>query len=98
MNDDSNNDIPLEQHIRVACEQVIQENDNNLFGERVYREFRLRVSFSNASVQEKSFRMGEVLKSNTGLPIMIFLDITLLKDQCSKLLLRGSYVSNIINN
>jgi len=84
------------KHIRVAYGQIIQENQDNLFGERVYREILVKVSFNNDTVEEKAYRMGQVLKSKTGIPIMIFLGMTLLKDECSKVLLRGSYVRNNI--
>lgn len=81
------------KHIRVLCGQEIKENVENLFGEKVYRELQVSVIFNDDSVEEKSYRMGQVLKSNTGTtPIMIFLGMSVLKDECSKLLLRGSYV------
>ena len=52
----------------------------------------MSVIFNDDSVEEKLYRMGQVLKSNTGTPIMIFLGMSVLKDECSKFLLRGSYV------
>jgi len=91
-----NSNIPFIKTIRLTSGQVIKENEENLFGERVYRDFQVSVSFSDDSVDAKSYKMGQLLKSNTGVPIMIFLGTTLLKDKCSKFLLRGSYVRKLI--
>ena len=78
--------------IRLSCAQAIQENEDNLFGERVYRSLEVNVAFNDESVEEKYLRMGKLLCSTNGDPIMIFLGMTLLKDECSKLFFRGSYV------
>lgn len=88
--------VPFMKAIRLTSGQVIKENEENLFGERVFREFQVSVAFSDDSVDAKSYKMGQLLKSNTGVPIMIFLGTTVLKDKCSKFLLRGSYVRKLI--
>ena len=84
------------KQIRLTCGQEIEEKENNLFGEKVYRELSVNVTRKDDSKREKSIKMGDLLCSHTGSPLMIFLGITLLKDKCSKLFLRGSYVSNKI--
>ena len=85
--------------IRLSCGQIIKEEENNLFGERVYRELQVRVDFTDDSLHQiQSIEMGNLINANSGDPIMIFLGMTLLKDECSKLFLRGSYVRNQINS
>ena len=84
------------KQIRLTCGQEIEEKENNLFGEKVYRELSVNVTRKDDPKTEKSIKMGDLLGSHTGSPLMIFLGITLLKDECSKLFLRGSYVRNKI--
>ena len=84
------------KEIRLICGQEIKENENNLFGEKVYRELSVNVVSNDDSIREKSLTMGHLLSSNLGNPLMVFLGITLLKDECSKLFLRGTYVRNIM--
>jgi hypothetical protein len=88
--------ISTVKQIRLTCGQEIEENENNLFGEKVYLELLVNVTRIDDSKREKSIKMGDLLCSNTGCPLMIFLGISLLKDKCSKLFLRGSYVRNKI--
>ena len=84
------------KQIRLTCGQEIKENEDNLFHEKVYRKLLVNVVSNDNSIEEKSLTMGQLLRSNTGNPLMVFLGITLLKDECSKLFLRGSYVRNKI--
>ena len=88
----SNSNMRSLKCIRLSCAQAIQENEDNLFGERVYRRLEVNVAFNDESVEENYLRMGKLLCSTNGDPIMIFLGMTLLKDECSKLFFRGSYV------
>ena len=81
----SNSNMRSLKCIRLSCAQAIQENEDNLFGERVYRSLEVNVAFNDESVEEKYLRMGKLLCSTNGDPIMIFLGMTVLKDECSKL-------------
>ena len=80
----SNSNMRSLKCIRLSCAQAIQENEDNLFGERVYRRLEVNVAFNDESVEEKYLRMGKLLCSTNGDPIMIFLGMTVLKDECRK--------------
>ena len=75
--------------IHLKSGQEFKENKDNLFGEKVYQELSVSVVLNDDSIREKSLKMGQLLSSNMGNPLMVFLGVTLLKDECSKLFLRG---------
>ena len=73
---------PIVDEIIFKCSRSVLEDPSNLFGEIIYRNFDINICDSNSSVLKTSFLPGKIITNSRGIPSLIFLGCSLLKDNC----------------
>ena len=85
---------PIVDEITFKCSRSVLEDPSNLFfGEIIYRNFDINICYSNSSVLKTSFLPGKIITNSRGIPSLIFLGCSLLKDNCCHIFSRGFYLS-----
>jgi len=80
--------------ISFKCSRIVLEDDDNLFGEIIYRNLDINITDINGdALLNKSYAPGTVINNSKGIPSLIFLGCSLLKDDCCQIFSRGFYVS-----
>ena len=84
--------------INFKCSRGIIEDNDNLFGEIIYRNLDINIISDINPPLKNSYLPGNVIINRKGIPSLIFLGSILLKDNCCQVFSRGFYVSIIFIN
>ena len=82
--------------ISFKCSRSTLEDSDNLFGEIIYRNLDISIIFGSNPAIKRTYLPGNVIVNRRGIPSVIFLGCSLLKDNCCQVFSLGFYVSSIL--